>query len=165
MTCLIVQEDTCFQLNNYCVVIKSHLGKFADVDYYKVNIQEATQTNFNINFDSTKLGLLRIGNLNGGLSSELQLRHVLKESRLISKLLTFSIEEVGVLSSIATEDRLDSASYSSFNTELVEEFASKPFTNNCSDISQVNSPQLIDNSQETFSNESDFNRDWEVTED
>lgn len=161
MTCLIAQENTCFQLNNYYVVIKDYLGKFADIDYYKVSIQEIVQTNFNV----TKLGLLRIGSLNGGLSSELQLRHVLKESCLISKLLTFSIEKVEVLSGMLTEELLHGFSCSSLNTELINETTSEKVTNNCRNVNQGNASQLIDNSQEILGNESEFNGDWEVVED
>lgn len=86
---LIIQEGTCFQLDNFRVTIKATLGKFADVDYFRVSIQQ-----INNEPDTDRLGLLRVGNLDGGLSRELQLRNALKDnSKMFSELLFVGLEE------------------------------------------------------------------------
>ncbi len=157
---LIIQENTCFQLNNFYIAIKSLLGRFADVDYYKVSIQEVSPTNLSINFNANKLGLLRIGDINGGLSRELQLRHVLKESKLISELLTFGLEEVELLSTIPIESYLDRLNYPNLDAKLISQIVPENITNNPNDIS----PQLIDSFPESSSNESYFDGDWEAIE-
>ena len=115
MSCLIVKEDTCFQLNNFHLVVQLHLGKFADVNYYQVIIQE-------VGTNPQKLGLLRIGDVNGGLSYELQLRHLLKENSAIAELLAFSIEEVELFSTIAKEEELEeSFNYPNLDTKLIQQ--------------------------------------------
>jgi len=86
---LIVQEGICFQIDNFRVTIKANLGKFADVDYFSVSIQQ-----INNEPDTDRLGLLRVGNLDGGLSRELQLRNALKDnSKMFSELLFVGLED------------------------------------------------------------------------
>lgn len=93
---LIIQEGTCFQVNNFRVTVKDNLGKFADVDYFNVLIQ---QINSEMLASSDELGLLRVGNIDGGLSRELQLRHAINDSKMLSKLLFIGLEEQVYLSS------------------------------------------------------------------
>lgn len=86
---LIVQEGTCFQVDKFRVTITANLGKFADVDYFNVSIQQVNNEPGN-----DKLGLLRVGNLDGGLSRELQLRNALKDhSKMFSELLFVGLED------------------------------------------------------------------------
>ncbi len=167
MSCLIVQENTCFQLNNFYLVIKSHLGKFADVDYYKVSIQEVNQTNPNVNLNSTTLGLLRIGDINGRLSRELQLRHVLQENEMISELLAFGVEEV--YSSSNTEDERyleNSFNYPKLDADLSAQIDfGLSCTNNNNYPAELDSHQIINNYNELSSKKSYFDKDYEDTED
>ncbi len=75
---LTIQENTCFQIDNFRVEVKSHLGQFTDVYYFQVNIQ--TQ-------GDEVAGLLRVGDLDGGLMRELQLRQALGDYKMVSELL------------------------------------------------------------------------------
>lgn len=165
MSCLIIQENTCFQLNNFYVSIKSHIDRLADIDYYKVSIQEVAPTNFGIKFNSHKLGLLRVGDINGGLSHELQLRHVLKESKILSELLTFGVEEIELFSSTATEDDFDSFNHSNLEVDLIDQSFALEIIDNCKNIDEPTLPQLTDNLKELSSSESYFDGDWEEIED
>ncbi|KJH72806.1 PP2C family protein-serine/threonine phosphatase [Aliterella atlantica] len=92
---LIIQSGTCFQVNNFRVTIKAHLGKFADVDYFRVSIQQIDDEKLLANNAQIidKLGLLRIGNSDGGLSRELQVRHALADSKMLSQLLFVGLEK------------------------------------------------------------------------
>lgn len=88
---LIIQEHTCCQIGDFRVGILSHLGQFADIHYFQVTIYdfetEATEVNLG------RLGLLRIGSVDGGLSRELQLRQSLGDYKMISELLAAVTEE------------------------------------------------------------------------
>lgn len=165
MSCLVIQEYTCFQLNNFYLVIESHLGKFADIDYYQVRIQEVTIDNFNANIVPSKLGLLRIGNINGGLSRELQLRHVLSESNLLSELLTSAVEEVESLINTASEPCFKSNINCSLDANPI---AQTNFTVNLSNNNnytiEADFQQTLNNADEFLVNEY-FDEESESTED
>ena len=164
MSCLIVKEDTCFQLNNFYLVVQLHLGKFADVNYYQVTIQEI-ETDPNLNFK--KPGLLRIGDVNGGLSCELQLRHALKENSAVSELITFCIEEVELFSNIDKESDLEeSFNYPNLDTKLIqktdfvlENHLTKSNPANESDLNQTTNNENVAPNTESY-----FDGDWEETE-
>lgn len=165
MSCLIVQENTCFQLNNFYLAIESHLGKFADIDYYKVSIQEVDKTNTNLNLN--KLGLLRMGDINGGLSRELQLRHVLKESKMLSELLTFGVEEIDVLSNLENERNLgNNLNYPKLDTKTEQtELVLENITDNSNYAVEFDAHKIINNFNELSTKESYFDEDWNSTED
>jgi PPM family protein phosphatase len=161
MSCLIVKEDTCFQINNFYLVVQLYLGKFADVNYYQVTIQE-------VGTNPHHLGLLRIGDVNGGLSYELQLRHLLKDKRAISELLAFSIEEVELFSNIAKENDLkESLNYSNLDTKLIQEteFSLENHLTKSDFINKLAQNQTINNDNVVPNTESYFDDDWEETED
>jgi protein phosphatase len=160
MSCLIVKEDTCFQLSNFHLVVQLHLGKFADVDYYQVTIQE-------VGTNPQKLGLLRIGDVNGGLSYELQLRHLLKENSAIAELLAFSIEEVELFSTIAKEEDLEeSFNYPNLDTKLIQQtdFVLENHLTKSNSTNKLALNQVISNDNVVPKTESYFD-DWEETED
>lgn len=165
MSRLVAQKGACFQLNNFYLVIESHLGKFADIDYYKVSFQ-VNQNNASANLDANKLGLLRIGNINGGLSRELQLRHALGASNLISELLTFGVQEANLFANIENEQSFENNYNVSSNTDLEPTVLIVKTTGNNSNyaIESASSPQ-INNVNELASRESYFDSDWESTED
>ena len=160
MSCLIVKEDTCFQLSNFHLVVQLHLGKFADVDYYQVIIQE-------VGTNPQQLGLLRIGDVNGGLSYELQLRHLLKENSAIAELLAFGIEEVEVFSNIAKEEDLEeSFNYPNLDTKLIQQtdFVLENHLTKSNSTNKLALNQVVSNDNVVPKTESYFD-DWEETED
>lgn len=171
MSCLVIQEYTCFQLNNFYLVVESHLGKFADIDYYKVKIQEVTINNFNADLVPSKLGLLRIGNINGGLSRELQLRHVLNESNLLSELLTSAVEEVESLINTVSEPCFKSNINCLSDANLVTptNFTVK-LANNSNYTIEADLQQTLNNANELlindyFDEESESTENYEYLED
>ncbi len=164
MSCLIVKEDTCFQLNNFYLVVQLHLGKFADVNYYQVTIQEIG-TDPNQNFK--KPGLLRIGDVNGGLSCELQLRHALKENSAISELITFGIEEVELFSNISKEGGLEeSFNYPNLDTKLIQQtdFVLENHLTKSNPTNKLHPNQATNNDNVVLTTESYFDGNWEETE-
>ena len=86
---LIIQENTCFQIDNFRVQIESHLGQFADVHYFKVTLHH-----LNDEAELGKPGLLRVGSIDGGLSRELQLRQTLGSYKMVSELLAAVPEDL-----------------------------------------------------------------------
>ncbi len=94
---LIIQEHTCCQIENLRVEIESHLGQFSDVHYFKVIVHnpDAKPDQATSEVDS-KLGLLRVGSIDGGLSRELQLRQALGNYKMVSELLASVTESVFV---------------------------------------------------------------------
>lgn len=153
---LTFNQNTYFKINDFHLVIKSHLGKFADVDYYKVIIQDIEQTN-DVSLDSNNLGLLRIGDINGGLSRELQLRHMLKESVMLSELLTYGVESscLPIESKQPLEVNYETSKLKAINIEL----------NNTNYILESDSQQLAYSSKELLSSESYFGEIWETNND
>lgn len=97
---LVIQEHTCCQIENLQVEIESHLGQFSDVHYFKVIIHNPDTTiDQATNEVNSKLGLLRVGSIDGGLSRELQLRQALGNYKMVSELASVSEETVSVSSS------------------------------------------------------------------
>ena len=90
---LIIKANTCFQIGNFRLEVNNHLGQFADVHYFHVNIYNP-ETNSNLN-DLTlgKPGLLRVGAVDGCLNLEKQLRQVIGTNKVISELLISTIED------------------------------------------------------------------------
>lgn len=80
---LVIQKNSSLSIENFQVEILAYLGQFtSDVYYFQVNILP-TDTNIT----SCKLGLLRIGSIEGGLSRELKLREALADYKLVAPLL------------------------------------------------------------------------------
>jgi len=99
---LIIQEHTCCQIENLRVEIESHLGQFSDVHYFKVIVHNPdTKPDQATNEVESKLGLLRVGAIDGGLSRELQLRQTLGNYKMVSELLASVTESVFVSSLLA----------------------------------------------------------------
>lgn len=96
----LIQEHSCCQIESFRVEIESHLGQFADVHYFKVIIHnpdteraDGGQDAHPTEVDSGKLGLLRVGSIDGGLSRELQVRQALGNYKMVSELLASVTEE------------------------------------------------------------------------
>ncbi len=85
---IIIKENSRCQLGEYELEIITHLGNFADVHYFKVRLH---------NVD--KLGLLRVGSVNGGLKREIELRETLSGYKMFSELLASVTKESVELSS------------------------------------------------------------------
>ncbi len=80
-------------IGNFKVEIISYLGCFSDVNYFKVIIHEDdnnNDSNDDINHNSSNsLGLLRIGEVDGRLKQELDLRSKFGNQRMVSDLLLY----------------------------------------------------------------------------
>jgi protein phosphatase len=90
---LVIQKDADFQIENYQVKVLSCLGQLTvGIDYFEVNIEstDASPT-------TGKLGLLRVGSIESGLSRELQLRERLGNYAMIAELLASTIKESVVI--------------------------------------------------------------------
>jgi len=85
---LIIQENSTCILGDLEIEIQTHLGNFADVHYFKVILKN----------DESKIGLLRVGSVNGGLQREMELREILGEHKMVSKLLISERKESVTLS-------------------------------------------------------------------
>ncbi len=85
---LLIQENTNFTLENFEVEVLSYLSQTADVYYFKVNIRPSDD-----NTAAAKLGLMRVGSVEGALSRELQLRQALGDYKLIAELIARSEKE------------------------------------------------------------------------
>ncbi len=137
-----------YLINDYQTEIINYLGQFADVHYFKVKI---TQQN---NENSAQLGLLRIGNKEGGLQRELQLREILNKYPMIVPLLTdktiTSFDEIKIDIS-ENQDKSEDSSTDSENVEM---------TNN-TDIQSTDKIDIPENNNvETLDTE---NQDVEMT--
>lgn len=159
---LIVQEGTCFQLDNFRVTIKANLGKFADVDYFSVSVKQ-----INNEPDLDKSGLLRIGNLDGGLSRELQLRNALKDnSKMFSELLFVGLEDrvclsgdFELLENIAIKEKIVSK-------ELVlDRILTVPVEKTLVSVDSLPKVAEILSSEDYFNEDLQFDGDYEYLED
>ncbi|MDH6069013.1 serine/threonine-protein phosphatase [Chrysosporum ovalisporum APH033B] len=80
---LVIELNTSLTLENFNLEVLSYLGEFiTDVYYFKVNI-----------LATGKLGLLRVGEIESGLSRELQLREILGDYKMVAELLAYTIAE------------------------------------------------------------------------
>jgi len=86
---LVIQEKERFQIESYQVEVLSYLSQSTTgVYYFKVNI-ESTEDSTTID----KLGLLRVGSVESGLSRELSLREALGGYKMIAELLASTTKE------------------------------------------------------------------------
>jgi len=84
---LVIEQNSSILIETYQVEILAYLGQFTtDVYYFQVNIVLKDCIN-NIG----ELGLLRIGQIDGGLSRELKLRELITDYKLIAPLLASRI--------------------------------------------------------------------------
>lgn len=84
----VIQENQCFHLKNYRVEVLSYLGLLSeDVHFFKVKIHSDDDPN------TDRIGLLRVGSIDGGLGRELQLREELGDYGMVAPLLAHSVEE------------------------------------------------------------------------
>jgi PPM family protein phosphatase len=87
---LIIQENERLKIEDFELEVLSYLGYFTtNVHYFKVNIISTDRTTTSIE----KLGLLRVGSADSGLSRELRLREALQDYKLIAPLLAHTIED------------------------------------------------------------------------
>ena len=85
---LVIQTHSKLTIGDIPVEIISYLGQTADVHYFQVNILPPEDSTTPC--EPMKLGLLRVGSLDSGLSRELQLREILGDYKLIAQLLAHS---------------------------------------------------------------------------
>ncbi|TAE59124.1 MAG: serine/threonine-protein phosphatase [Nostocales cyanobacterium] len=78
---LIIQTNTTITLENHQIEIIEYLGQLT-IDVYYFQVQISTSEN-----PDTKLGLLRVGEINSGLNREIQLREKLGDYKLIAPLI------------------------------------------------------------------------------
>ncbi len=109
---LIIKEQTVCQIDRFEVEIQSKWGNFADIHYFQVLIR---QKNFEEK-DEGRLGLLRVGSVDGGLQRELKLRQILGEHKMVSELLT-SIE----MDSVELSSTVSSSTTQLQNKDLVQD--------------------------------------------
>lgn len=123
-TSLIIQEHTCCQIENLQVEILSHLGQFADIHYFQVIIYNADVETKPTKEVSGRLGLLRVGSVDGGLNRELQLRSSVGNYNMVSELLAAVTEESVFISFpqfVTATDSDELADKSDQETEYLEE--------------------------------------------
>lgn len=90
---LVIQEKGIIQIENYQVEILLYLGQLTpSIHYFQVNISPESDSS-----EPGKLGLLRVGSTEGGLSRELKLREELKEYKMIGELLAHTTKESVVI--------------------------------------------------------------------
>lgn len=81
---LVIQEKTCFSIENYQLEVTSYLGSFTPgVSAFKVNFYTIAETEP----ETKSEGLLRVGSLDSGLHRELELRSLLNNYGLVAPLL------------------------------------------------------------------------------
>jgi PPM family protein phosphatase len=85
---LLIQAQANFALGNYQIEVLSYLGLLtAGVHHFQVKIQDLPNIDAPAAQDDVRLGLLRVGSIEGGLSRELELRQTLTGYGLIAPLL------------------------------------------------------------------------------
>jgi len=85
-------DQTTHSIGDIRVKIQSHFGHYEGINYFKVFIlQEDSDT---LNKDNEKLALLRMGNIDSGLSKELKVRELISNTKFISPLITFEIQKL-----------------------------------------------------------------------
>ena len=137
---LIVQEHTCCQIENLRLEISSYLGQFADIHYFQVliyNLDPQVDPD-NDKIDSSNLGLMRVGSIDGGLKREIELRKVLGDRRMVSQLLAVAEEE---LVSISSYSHLSELEISSEQENLEPHLAVNPFNA----IEELSGDELVSN--------------------
>jgi serine/threonine protein phosphatase PrpC len=89
---LLIQENSSCQIGNISINIQSYLGNFTDVYYFEVAIHSHEDTS------PIRQGLLRVGDVNGGLNRELMLREILGGHKMVAELLVSTTEESVIVS-------------------------------------------------------------------
>jgi serine/threonine protein phosphatase PrpC len=89
---LLIQENSSCQIGNISIKIQSYLGSFTDVYYFEVAIHSHEDTS------PIRQGLLRVGDVNGGLSREMMLREILSGHKMVAELLVSTTEESVIVS-------------------------------------------------------------------
>jgi PPM family protein phosphatase len=85
---LLIRAQANFALGNYQIEVLSYLGLLtAGVHHFQVKIQDLPNIDVPEAQDDVRLGLLRVGSIEGGLSRELELRQTLVGYGLIAPLL------------------------------------------------------------------------------
>lgn len=97
---LAIKPHICFQIDNFRLQINNHLGQFADVNYFQIDIHESENL--------IKPGLLRVGDIHGCLQQEKQLREVMGTNKLVSELLISTIEDKVSISLLPAENQENS---------------------------------------------------------
>jgi len=95
---LIIREQGNLQLEGFSLQVQSYIGRLADVHYFRVE--------YNIE-NETRIGLLRIGSVGGGLNRELEIRKSLGTYKLIPDLLVSAEIQVQIVlgnNSVALKD-------------------------------------------------------------
>jgi PPM family protein phosphatase len=88
----LIQPGEPFVIEDFTVTVQSYQGQLADVSYFTVELRSTTDSD-----DSEPTAaLLRVGNPEGELHRELQIREVLKDYKLISQLWASTTQEVQV---------------------------------------------------------------------
>ena len=137
---LIVQEHTCCKIENLQLEISSYLGQFADIHYFQVliyNLDPQVDPD-NDKIDSSNLGLMRVGSIDGGLKRELELRKVLGDRKMVSQLLAVTEEESV---SISSRSHLSELEISSEQENLEPHLAVNPFNV----IEELSGDELVSN--------------------
>ncbi|WP_204103109.1 MULTISPECIES: protein phosphatase 2C domain-containing protein [Spirulina sp. CCY15215] len=110
---LVIEMDRTYAIDAFQVTIEAQIANFADIDYFRVQIQSPPQ-----------LGLLRVGSAAGGLARERELREILGEHQMLSPLLAIAGEDAIELSSDSplseTEEVLSSQASEILDAQLEE---------------------------------------------
>ncbi|BAY95341.1 MULTISPECIES: PP2C family protein-serine/threonine phosphatase [unclassified Tolypothrix] len=86
---LLIQENQSVQIDNFQVEVISYLGQYtADIYSFKVKILPLDSPN-----TASKLCLMRVGSVQGGLYRELKLREALGDYKMIVELITYITAE------------------------------------------------------------------------
>jgi PPM family protein phosphatase len=88
------------ELSNFRIAVESYWGNFADVYYFQVQILDTSSLDA-----IPQLGLLRVGNSDGALQKELELRQQLTQHRMIAPILvTNTVDQIRISLQTLTED-------------------------------------------------------------
>lgn len=141
---LIIQENSCCQLDQYKLEVSGYLGQYFDVYYYKVIVcPSATDVS-----SPLMTGLLRVGSPQGKLDQECQLRDILGDHKMVSPLLAKVTTNVRCCFQTETQQQV----------EPIDEGTPDQKTNNTSSLvdeeslSDEENPQEIDD-QTSVTNE------------
>ena len=154
LSALVFQEKICCYLNKLRVEINTYLGRFADVYYFTVilhNPGDYTDISTNNQVRKGKSGLLRVGNTDGALSRELQLRQTLGNFKMISELLASVIEESVYVSSRLSS--VENQNHDKTNTLIKNEQVLITESENIDQNSKLSSEYLED---QLYDNNTDY---------
>jgi PPM family protein phosphatase len=95
----LIQPGEPFIIEGFTVIVQSYQGRLADVSYFTVELRSTTDsepTDSEPTDSEPTAALLRVGNPDGELHRELQIREVLKDYKLISQIWASTTQEVQV---------------------------------------------------------------------